>query len=288
MSVYDEEPLRTKMALEVEAVDSLIAIDFLLDNVDLSKSRLKDIMNKGAVWLKRAKKPRQRVRRAMTDLKIGDIVEVYYDDQLLSLRAPQLIPVADSLQYSIWNKPAGMLIEGNDWSDHVALQRIVAMHFRPPREALLVHRLDREAAGLVIMAHDKKTGLALSELFRDGEMKMQYRIEVRGNLVELGKTGEIDYPLDGHDAHTRYHVVRYSTEKDFSVVDVWLGTGRKHQIRRHFEHIGFPVMGDPKYGQGNKNHSGMKLQAVSMSFACPITQKSVNFSIFDKSAGAHK
>jgi len=275
------------MAMEVEAVDSLIAIDFLLDNVDLSKSRLKDIMNKGAVWLKRGKKSRQRLRRAMTDLKIGDVVELFYDEQLLSLRAPTLEPIADSQQYSIWNKPAGMLIEGNDWSDHVALQRIVAMHFRPPREAFLVHRLDRESSGLVIIAHDKKSGLALTDSFRHGEIKMQYRIEVRGDLAKLGKTGEIDSELDGQDAHTRYHVVRYSTEKDFSVVDVWLGTGRKHQIRRHFDHIGFPVMGDPKYGHGNKNHSGMKLQAVSMSFTCPVTQKSVTFSIFDKSTGAH-
>lgn len=285
MSMHEEEPLRVQMAFEVEAVDSLIAIDFLLDNVDLSKSRLKDVMNKGAVWLKRGKEPRQRLRRAMTDLKIGDILEFFYDEQLLSMNAPKLVPIADQTQYSVWNKPAGMVIEGTDWSDHASLLRVVSLHFRPAREALLVHRLDRESSGLVLFAHDKKAAAALSDVFRAGEMEMQYRIEVRGNLSDYAKVGEISHPLDAHDAVTRFRMVRYSVEKNFTVVDVWLGTGRKHQIRRHFEHIGYPVMGDPKYGQNNKNQTGLKLQAVTLSFTCPIAHKPVTFSIFDKTAG---
>jgi tRNA pseudouridine32 synthase/23S rRNA pseudouridine746 synthase len=56
-------------------------------------------------------------------------------------------------------------------------------------------------------------------------------------------------------------------------VDVIIRTGRKHQIRLHFEMIGFPVMGDPRYGEGNKNTEGMKLNATALEFECPLSSK---------------
>jgi len=277
----DSDPLQIDVAFEVEATDSLIAIDFLLDNVNLSKSRLKDIMNKGAVWLKRGTQPKERLRRAMTDLKIGDVLEVYYDEQLLSLKPAPLIPIEDRVQYSIWDKPSGMLIQGTEWGDHTALLRRVELYFSPRRESFLIHRLDREASGLVVIAHNRKMAATLTELFKSGHVKKRYRIQVLGDLREVGLTGDINLPLDGMSAETRYEFVRYDSEKNYSTVNIWLGTGRKHQIRRHFEHIGYPVIGDPKYGTGNKNHSGMKLNAVELSFRCPMTEKEATFSVYE-------
>ena len=276
----DEEPIRIDIALEVESKDSLIAIDFLLDNVNLSKSRLKDVMNKGAVWIKQGNKPRTRLRRAMTDLKVGDIVEMFYDEQLLALKPVKMQPVADKEQSSVWDKPAGMLTQGNEWGDHTALLRMVELSFNPRREAILIHRLDREASGLVVVAHSRKIAAALSELFKSGHVKKRYRIEVLGNLADYSKSGDINLPLDGKNADTRFEMIRYEAAKNYSIVDVWLGTGRRHQIRRHFDHIGFPVIGDPKYGKGNKNQSGMKLNAVELSFQCPISGKEVNYSVY--------
>lgn len=276
----DEESIRIDIALEVESKDSLIAIDFLLDNVNLSKSRLKDVMNKGAVWIKQGSKPRTRLRRAMTDLKVGDIVEMFYDEQLLALKPVKMQPVADKEQYSVWDKPAGMLTQGNEWGDHTALLRMVELSFNPRREAILIHRLDREASGLVVVAHSRKIAAALSELFKSGHVKKRYRIEVLGNIADYSNSGDINLPLDGKNADTRFEMIRYEAAKNYSIVDVWLGTGRKHQIRRHFDHIGFPVIGDPKYGKGNKNQSGMKLNAVELSFQCPISGKEVNYSVY--------
>jgi tRNA pseudouridine32 synthase/23S rRNA pseudouridine746 synthase len=63
-------------------------------------------------------------------------------------------------------------------------------------------------------------------------------------------------------------------------VDVIIRTRRKHQIRLHFEMIGFPVMGDPRYGEGNKNTEGMKLTATALEFKCPCSGK---LKIFDLS-----
>ena len=75
-----------------------------------------------------------------------------------------------------------------------------------------------------------------------------------------------------------YETVSYDPERNTSVVDVTIKTGRFHQIRRHFDMIGFPVMGDPRYGTGNKNSSGMKLEAVSLEFRCPFGRQQVRFS----------
>jgi tRNA pseudouridine32 synthase/23S rRNA pseudouridine746 synthase len=52
-----------------------------------------------------------------------------------------------------------------------------------------------------------------------------------------------------------------------------MGSGRKHQIRRHFDMIGHPVMGDPRYGKGNKNAEGLQLLATSLKFKCPFTHE---------------
>ena len=82
-------------------------------------------------------------------------------------------------------------------------------------------------------------------------------------------------------AYSRYEVVSYNPEKRTSVVDVVIKTGRLHQIRRHFSMIGYPVMGDPRYGRGNKNTRGMMLEAVSLGFTCPFLKKQVEFTVKD-------
>lgn len=261
--------MQIDVVLEVEADDSLIAIDFLVDNIELSKSRLKDMMNKGAVWHVDGKNHRRRLRRAMTDLSVGDRLEVFYDDELLAIRPPLPRLIADHLQYSVWDKPPGLLSQGTDWGDHASVLRLVELYFKPRRDVFLVHRLDREASGLIIIAHARKAAAQLSALFADGKaITKRYRVEVLGDAPD---SGEIDTPIEGQSARTRFSKVRYEAHPNRSTLDVWIETGRKHQIRRHMDSIGFPVMGDPRYGVGNKNNEGMRLKAVELSFDCPIT-----------------
>ncbi len=81
----------------------------------------------------------------------------------------------------------------------------------------------------------------------------------------------IQIPLDDKLAITEYKVGSYNSSSNTTRVDVIIRTGRKHQIRRHFEMIGFPVMGDSRYGKGNKNTEGMKLTATALEFECPIS-----------------
>ncbi|WP_428242130.1 RluA family pseudouridine synthase [Gynuella sp.] len=276
-----QESLKLDVALEVELGDPLIAIEFLVENVNLSKSRLKDVMNKGAVWLQRGSAPKKRLRRAMSDLKVGDILELYYDEQLLSIRPPKPALMRDEVQYTVWHKPAGMLSQGNEWGDHTSLLRKVELAFNPKREVYLVHRLDREASGLIIIAHNRKAATYFNRLFQDSLIHKQYRIEVLGDLSQKTTEGTISAQIDGKDALTRFKFVKYTPENNSSKVDVWIETGRKHQIRRHFADYGYPVMGDPKYGKGNKNREGMKLSAVALEFPCPVQHQTRRISLYD-------
>ncbi len=257
--------------------------DYLAARSGLSKSRIKDAMNKGAVLVRRKDRGKLlRMRRATAPLSSGDYVEFHYDEKVLSVRPPQAECISDQGKYSVWFKPAGLMAQGTAYGDHCSLLRQAEVFFGSSRQIYPVHRLDREASGIVLIAHSSEAAANLSELFRDNMIVKKYRVEVLGDLAARGREGRIELPLDGKEAVTEYEVRSYYAESNRSEVDVIIRTGRLHQIRRHFDMIGFPVIGDPKYGRGNKNSEGMKLTALSLRFRCPFTRRDVEYTIPDK------
>jgi tRNA pseudouridine32 synthase/23S rRNA pseudouridine746 synthase len=252
------------------------ACGLLAETAGLSKLRIKDAMQKGAVWLARRGGAR-RLRRAKAVLQSGEELALYYDDQLLGRDAPAAECRHDLGRYSVWFKPAGLMTQGTRYGDHCSLLRQAEVFLRPRRQAFLVHRLDREACGLVIIAHDRAVAGALSRLFVERRMIKRYRAELRGRVGPQGSSGRIDLPLDDRTAATDYRVVSYDSATDTSVVDIEMSTGRKHQIRRHFAMAGFPVMGDPSYGKNNRNTEGLKLTAWGLEFTCPFSDRSRSF-----------
>ncbi|HTR00489.1 MAG TPA: RluA family pseudouridine synthase [Candidatus Acidoferrum sp.] len=246
------------------------AIDALAAVSQLPKQRLKDAMNKGAAWLRRGN-TNKRLRRATTSLQSGDEVSLHYNPEILALAPVEPNLVADEKHYSVWHKPAGLLAQGTLEGDHCSLLRLAEQ--RLGRECFPVHRLDREAEGLMLIAHTGKAAAALSALFaREGSTSLRklYRVEVRGHAAN---SGEIDTPLDGKPALTRYRLLEYLPASDSSVVEVELITGRKHQIRRHFAQVNHAVLGDPQYGTDNKDARGLQLRATGLAFECPLTRK---------------
>lgn len=254
-----------------------IISDYLSVKTGLSKSKIKDSMNKGAVWLKKRNGPLRRIRRASTTLFPGDYVEFYYHEKTLALSPPSARCLNDLKQYSVWFKPAGLLAQGTRFGDHCSLIRQAELFFRPSREAFLVHRLDREAAGIMLLAHTKEAAARLSGLFHNNLIVKKYHVEVLGDLRRRGLTGTIDLPLGGKPCLTEFTITIYHPETNTTEADVIIRTGRFHQIRRHFDMIGFPIIGDPRYGSGNKNSDGMKLSAISLSFRCPFLGKEVEY-----------
>lgn len=242
----------------------------------LTPAKIAEACDKGAVWLQKEGKGKiLRQRNASMALKAGDIVTLYYDPRVLSYPA---IKTAECLEetehYGIWMKEAGVVTQGTQAGDHTSLFRFVEMSKK--RTTFLVHRLDRETAGLMVIAYTSEAAAKLSKLFQDNKIKKTYEAVVLGTMTP-GRKETITASLDDKEAVTHFEVLD-STES-VSLLKVDIETGRLHQIRRHLDHIGHPVMGDPKYGKGNKNKEGLKLLASSLSFMDPWARKQKTWSI---------
>lgn len=242
------------------------ALDALVAETALSKGRIRHAMNCGAVWLSRQGKPQKRLRRATAALQPGDCVDLYYDETILERKPVPAICIADRKRYSVWFKPAGLLTQGSRYGDHCSLSRQVEQHWDPPRAVFVVHRLDREAMGLVLLAHDRNAAARLSQLFAGHAIRKTYRVTVAGCAPEHGI---ITAALDDKPAETHYQREHYDADTDASVLQVELVTGRKHQIRRHLAGIGHAVLGDPRYG-GRPYAQGLQLSAIGLAFDDPF------------------
>jgi tRNA pseudouridine32 synthase/23S rRNA pseudouridine746 synthase len=236
----------------------------------LPHEKIAEACDKGAVWLQKGGKGKiLRQRNASMALKPGDIVTLYYDPKVLSYPALKTAEcLEETKHYGIWFKKAGVVTQGTQAGDHTSLFRYVELTTK--KEPFLVHRLDRETEGLMIIAYTSEGAAKLSKLFQDNKVKKIYEAVVLGTLTP-GRKDTISASLDDKEAITHFEVID-SNEK-VSLLKVEIETGRLHQIRRHLDFIGNPVMGDPKYGKGNKNREGLKLLASSLSFMDPWEKK---------------
>jgi tRNA pseudouridine32 synthase / 23S rRNA pseudouridine746 synthase len=263
-----------KIVIQKVHIDKPENITLFFQNLTgLSKIKIKDAMIKGAVWITDRRKKRIRIRRATTLIQQSDHVEFYYDPDILSIVPPSAKLLCDMVHYSVWHKPVGLMTQGTDFGDHCSLIRQSEIYFQARRKSYPIHRLDRETEGLVVIAHTAEAAKKMSGLFQKREVIKRYRATVLGNLGFLDKIIKIEIPLDGKESITEYQAEGYDPVSNTSTVTIWIKTGRKHQIRRHFDIIGYPVMGDPQYGKGNKNDQGLQLRAISLEFRCPFLNK---------------
>lgn len=268
--------------LTVENVDAS-AVDLLAADTGLSRQHIKQVMQKGAVWLEEEKtgKPR-RLRRAKKLLAVGDKLHLYYDATVLDAVPTPPTLIADEGEYSIWYKPYGLLSQGSKWGDHCTVQRWVEQNLTPQRPAFAVHRLDRAATGLMIIAHQKHVASELAALFAQREMEKRYQVIVHGHFPAATWPKKIDTDIDGRRARSHATLVKYDEQTDRSLLEVRIDTGRKHQIRKHLSGIGFPVVGDRLYGkEGVEEDSAVDLQlaAYSLAFICPVTGQEKHFQL---------
>jgi tRNA pseudouridine32 synthase/23S rRNA pseudouridine746 synthase len=251
-------------------------INLLRDVSGLSKQRIKFAMIQGAVWITRGSNT-QRLRRAKRVLRVGDEVHLYYDAQILAEIPPEPGLVVDLGGYSVWNKPCGLRSQGSKWGDHCTIARWAERHLQPERLAFTVHRLDRAANGLMLIAHSKKVAAALSALFEKREMDKRYRAMVSGDFSEHPNPLRVELPIDGKEAVSEMSFQQISDDGSRSLVEVKIETGRKHQIRRHFAEIGHPVIGDRLYRDGEKGVVDLQLTAFQLGFHCPVKDEVVEY-----------
>ena len=242
----------------------------------LSKQRIKVAMSRGAVWVTRGSNT-QRLRRSKRALQVGDEVHLYYDVDILAEVPVEPTLIADAGGYSVWRKPYGLRSQGSKWGDHCTVVRWAERHLDPERPAFTVHRLDRAANGLILVAHTKTIAAALSALFEERKVEKRYRALVTGDFSSLSNPIRVEEPIDGKEAISEFSLQQVSADGERSLVDIRIETGRKHQIRRHLASLGHPVIGDRMYGGAAQHTMNLQLTAWSLAFQCPINCEPVKY-----------
>jgi 23S rRNA pseudouridine1911/1915/1917 synthase len=189
------------------------------------------------------------------------------------------------------NKPAGLLTIATDKEKsrtaYFILTDYVRKGYSKSRNRIfIVHRLDRETSGLLVFAKTADAKLSLQNQWKTTEKKYlavvhgrceretatitTYLAENKAHFVYTTSDREI-----GKLSHTAYKVLKQA--EGFTLLEVRLLTGRKHQIRVHLAGIGHPVVGDQKYGKEDRGHPRLALHARSLSFKHPFTGEQVVF-----------
>ncbi len=262
-------------------IDDTIAKDakvanLLAERSSLSKQAIKQAMKKGSVWIEDTKGIR-RLRRADTIPPRNSTIYFYYNQHVLEEIPPTPTLIADEGDYSVWSKPPTMLSQGSKWGDHCTINRWIESNdpfeIQPQRNCFITHRLDRAARGLMLIAHKKNSATKLSSLFENKNISKCYRVIVEGQFPNEPKI--INSEIDGKEAHSTATLLNYDQQKNQSLVEISIKTGRKHQIRIHMSREGFPVVGDTLHGAADKDdpqYEGLQLSAYYLNFTCPITQ----------------
>ncbi len=236
-------------------------------------------MVNAAVWLESGHSIR-RIRRAKKPIKRGDTLHIYYDSQI-QLQVPEpAVLVADEGEYSIWNKPYGTYSQGSKWGDHCTIYRWAERYLEPDRPAYLVHRLDRAAIGLIILAHNTYIASAFVEMFRQHTVVKYYRAIVEGNPGNIKLPFTIDDPVDDKPAETIILEAGFNPAQQTTTVLIDIKSGRKHQIRKRLCTIGHPVVGDRLYGAKNIMLD-LQSGSVLLRFTCPRENRLRTFSLAD-------
>ncbi len=267
----------------------------LLDNV--SRTGAQQLIAEGAILVN------GRQGKASYALRQGDEIQVLQTVPAPSRRdmTPQFIPldvIYEDNDLLIINKPAGMVVHPapGHYSDTLVNALVARYPALQAREGNLrpgiVHRLDRDTSGLLIVARNTHTQTALMEQMKRHEIEKRYLALVEG-VIGLDQ-GSIEAPIGRDPRHrqqmaitavgsraalTHFRVLRRYAYHTLLLLQ--LATGRTHQIRVHLKAIGHPVVGDPVYGSG-QSRKGIHLQrqflhAYQLRFPHPISGKLVEF-----------
>jgi len=271
---------------------------------DYSRSRLSGWIKSGAVTLDGVQAPPRQLLRGGEQVRL----QVELENEVTS--APEDIAldiVHEDEHLLVLNKPAGLVVHPGAGNPAGTLLNAL-LHHDPKLAELpragIVHRLDKDTSGLMVVAKTLPTYTALVDLLSRHEVERQYEAVVLGTMVA---GGTVDEPIgrsmgdrlrqavrdeeDGKRAVTHYRL--RERFRAHSLLQCQLETGRTHQIRVHMAHINHPLVGDPLYGGGLKLPKGASAELIAMlrgfrrqalhaerlSFIHPITGEALSFGV---------
>ncbi|SHN15306.1 RluA family pseudouridine synthase [Gracilibacillus kekensis] len=269
-------------------------IDKLLTNVtsDYSRSQIRTWFDKNLVTVNgKTVKPNYKCQTAD---KVEWMVPEVEPLDVVAKNIPIDIVYEDK-DILVVNKASGMVVHPSAGHQEDTLVNALLYHcddlsgINGVKRPGIVHRIDKDTSGLLVVAKNDLAHEGLAEQLKKKSMKRDYKAIVHGDIPH--DYGTIDAPIGrseknrqlmdvtekGKSAVTHFEVIERLHEK-FSVVKCVLETGRTHQIRVHMKYIGFPIVGDPKYGQRKSiDVDGQALHAYHLQFEHPITKELLEF-----------
>lgn len=276
--------------------ENLIRIDKYIASVcpDVTRSYAQKLIDGGDVRVN------GQLTRSSYVLCVGDEVSVSIPEPETLDAHPEDIPldiVYEDESLMVINKPQGMVVHPAAGNYSGTLVNAVLFHTKGQLSGIngvarpgIVHRLDKDTSGLIVVAKTNAAHLSLAEQIKDKSCRRTYRCIVHGNIRE--DEGVIDAPIGRNpnsrkkmcvtDRNSREAVTEFSVLErfgDYTLVECRLKTGRTHQIRVHMLHIGHPVLGDDFYSQSKnpfKVHRQV-LHAFRLGFIHPETNDYMEF-----------
>lgn len=272
--------------------DKIRADVFLSEKSGLSRSRIKRLLDEGFCNCC------GKAIKGNKTLKIGDEITLSVPEEKRLDAIPENIPLEIVYQdnyLAVINKPQGMTVHAGNGTSGGTLVNALLFHLdslsgingviRPG----IVHRIDKNTSGLLVVAKNDKAHVALSKQLEDKTCRRIYVALLEGNLKQ--DEGEIETFIGRDSANrTKMAVVKSGRKAitDFKVLKRFNGytlcefslkTGRTHQIRVHAKYLGHPIVGDPEYGYKNCkfNLKGQLLHAKTLEFIHPTTGEKMSF-----------
>ena len=276
------------MKLEVQDFNNRID-KYVAENTDLTRSTVQRMIENGKILVN------GKLTKVAYKTQMGDIIEITPEEVQDSHLEAEDIPldiVYEDKDILVVNKQKGLVVHPGNGNPNGTLVNAVLNHCKGELSGIggearpgIVHRIDKDTSGLLIIAKNDKAHLDVSEQIKNHEVKKTYRALVRGVIKE--NTGTIDMPIsrskndrtkmavdkDGKNAVTHFTVLERF--KDYTYIEVNIETGRTHQIRVHMSKIGYPIVGDSTYSNG-KNPFGVEgqmLHSYKLEFTHPTTGK---------------
>ena len=260
---------------------------------DLSRSMVQKLIKSGNVLVN------NKEEKESYKVQIGDNITIEIPKPEESGLKKQDIPldiVYEDGDILVVNKPKGMVVHPGNGNPDGTLVNAIMAHCGDSLSGIggeirpgIVHRLDKDTSGLLVIAKNDKAHINLSEQIKNRDVKKIYVALVRGVIPENEAT--INMPIgrstkdrkkmavdkNGKEAVTHFKVLKRYNKYTF--IQVKIDTGRTHQIRVHMSHIGYPVVGDTVYSNGKNDFGveGQMLHAKELEFKHPITGKLMHF-----------